>query len=488
MQSITLLLAILPLAPLPTPDPAPTRALTFQDDSKKEYETRRSEADGDATKLWALVDWCEANSLEKEKRSCLRALLKIDDGDRKAHELLGHLFYDDQWFTSQKKLDAHKKKEDERMAKEKGLVRFKGEWVKEEDIPFLKKGLSKSADGKWVDAAAIKRLEEGWVQQDLTWISPDEFEKMEAGLWKCGEDWLSLEDANNYHSEVMRWWVIPGDYFTLYSTLPREVAERAMGEAERTFRDLVRAYGQSSTDPLGVAVLNSGEQYNRFAGGDDSWPGTDALGLSSIHGAFFADAMMDFEERKWMGMGTAYWDYKSDAGNSFGPNFTRHAAGQSFGEFIDPSPKAIKKFERSEQAQFSVDDFYGEKKIPAWFRYGVSSYVERYFIDAFVGADGNPYWAREWSVSNIARAGGLDPLSTVFEMAVGVDNPDSGKLLNESGLLVAFMLDGDSPELKQAHAATKAAMKSGKGLDKAFMNLEKALEQDIDKLRMFADL
>lgn len=485
----TILLAALPLAAGPTGAPCPVVVTPAQDDTKQEYEKRREEAKGDVEKLWSLADWCEANGLSKEMRSCLRAVLKIDDGDRKAHELLGHLHHDGRWFTTQKKLDTYKKKEEERIAKENGWVRYKGGWADPADIPHLEKGLTKTATGEWVDAEMLKRIEEGWQQQDLTWISPEELEKAEAGLWKCGEAWLSLEDANAYHSKLGKWWVIPSDHFLLNTTLPREVAMKAQAEAERTFSDLVRIFGIVPAKPIAVCVLNSGEQYNRFSAGDKDWPGTDAAGLSSIHGAFFADGLIDYDARKWMGMGVGYWDWRSDTGNSWGRTFTRHAAGQSFAEFVDPSPKTVAKFEASKQSQLAVSDFYAEKKLPSWYRYGAATYVERYYIDAFVDAGGDPHWARKWSIGNIARAGGLDPLDAIFDLAVSADKPDqSAKLINETGLLMAFMLDGDSKKVKEAHAALKAAFKSDKGINKAVSGLQKALEAELDELRMFADL
>jgi hypothetical protein len=465
-------------------------SVAAQADIQAEYEKRRSEAEGDVAKLWTVVDWCEANSLDKEGRSCLRAILKLDDNDKKAHELLGHVYYDGQWFTTDKKLAEYKQKEGARLAKEQGLVPYKDGFAHPDDIPFLEKGLVKTADGRWVDLEEQKRIDEGWRKHDLVWISPEEFAKEDAGLFKCGDKWLSLEDANAYHAELGAWWAIPGNYYHVYTTLPRDVAIKARDEIDATFRDLTKIYGVTPTEPLNVMVLRSADQYGAFARGvDGQWPGTDALGLSSVHGAFFADGLINFDTRKWNGAGAGYWDFTSDAGNSFGRLVARHAAGQSFGEYVDPSPKAIAKFEGSQQAKFPVEDFYAEKKVPMWFRYGAAAYVERYYVDPFVGADGNKFWAREWSVSNIARGGGLDPLSAIFEMAISPDSADaSSKLINEAGLLVAFIVDAQCPPVIEAHGAVKAALRAGKDPKKVFEALEKELEKNHDKLMAFANL
>lgn len=489
MSLLTLLLAAVPAATTQAPSAPPiARPAALQEDLKAEFEKRHTEAQGDVKKLWEVADWCATNALDKERRTCLRDILKLDDTDQKAHEGLGHILHDGKWFTSEEKLATYKKKEEEKAAKEQGLVPYKDGWARPEDVPFLDQGLVKTKDGRWVDAEDLKHIEEGWRLQDLTWIPPAEFDKLDQGLWKCGDEWKSLEEADAYHAVIGRWWRLPGTYFHLYTTLPRKVAEQALVEVDRTVTDLERIYGVSPTEPMLVVVLRSGDQYNEFAGGTDQWPGTDSQGWSSIYGAFFADGLIDRETRTWMGCGAGYWDFTSDAGTSFGKLFARYAAGQSFAEFADPSPKAIAKFKASTQAEFNVEAFYTEKKVPAWFRFGAASYVGRYFVDAYAGTGGDPLWARKWSIENIARRGGLDTLATIFEMNIDPKNPNSDKLMSEAGLLIAFMLDGDCAPVKTEHAAVKAALKAGQDPAQAFKALQVALEQNVDKLRTFANL
>jgi hypothetical protein len=495
MQPLLLLLIAVPLTAASASETPAARASSPpaagpQDDLKEEYQKRRDAAEGDVAKLWEVVNWCEANSLDRERRSCLRAIVKLDDEDKKAHELLGHVYYDGQWFTTEKKLAEYKEKEATRLAKEQGLVPYKDGYAHPDDIPYLEQGLVKTDDGRWVDPVELKRIEEGWRLHDLIWISPEEFEKEDAGLFKCGDEWLSLEDANAYHAAIGTWWGIPGSYFHVYTTLPREVALQARDVVDQTFRDLTKIYGITSSEPLSVIVLRSAEQYGSFAAGEDNVrPGTDASGLSSVHGAFFADALIDYEGRTWNGCGVGYWDFTSDAGTQFGKTFARHAAGQSFSERADPSPKAIAAFEGSAQSPFSVEEFYAEKKVPIWFRYGAATYVERYHEDPFVVSDGDPLWARKWSIENIARSGGLDPLDRIFEFAVTSDDPvTSAKLINESGLLVAFLLDGKCAPVAEAHGAVKAALRSGEDPTKAFRKLEKELRDNEAKISAFAGI
>jgi hypothetical protein len=490
MSLLVLLLALnAPAAPSIRPLlPAPRAAEAPAQDLKAEYETRRAAAEGNKEKLWELAAWCESNGLDKERKSCLREIVKLDDNDAKAHEALGHILYEGKWFTSEDKLAAYKQKAAEKAAKEQGLVPYKDGFARPEDIPVLDKGLVKDPEGKWVDPEDLKHIQEGWKLQDLTWIPPAEFDKLDAGLWKCGEEWKPLAEADAYHGEIGRWWRLPGTYYHVYTTLPRAVALQAVTEVDRTYTDLARIYGVEPSEPIMVVLLRSVEQYSTFAAGGDGWPGTDKLGLSSVHGAFFADGLFDSGARKWMGCGAGYWDPKTEDTTRFGKLFARHAAGQSFGEAVDPSPKALAKQAASPQGELNFEDFYAEKKVPAWFRYGAASYVERYYVDAYLGQGGDPLWARKWSIENIARRGGLDGLPTIFELKIGPDVQDSDKLISETGLLVAFILDGDCAPVKKAHQEVKDALKAGENPASAFKALEAALDKNADKLRAFANL
>jgi hypothetical protein len=475
-------------------------------DILEEYKKRRARAEGDAEKLWALADWSEANGLEKEFRSCLRAIVKIDDTDKRAHELLGHTFYDGRWFTSKRKYESYKKKrevqlrkEEERRAKAEGLVRHGDKWVHPDDLARLERGLIQDEDGNWINPEEQKKLADGWVRQDLEWISPEEKSKIDEGLWKCGDMWLGLEEANAYHAEFDKWWRIPGEHFIVYSTCTREIAKQALDNADQTQRDLIRIFGVRPQTKPHFLVLNSAEQYGRFASGDAATqrPGTESKGLSSVHGAFFADFWFDIDMElgkvTYTGGGVSYWDSSMSGGDMYGRLWARHAAAQSFIQGIDSSAEALHKMQTNPSPGF-IEEFWSEKKIPRWFRYGAAAYSERYFVDQFVKAGGNPLWAREWSVGNIAGQGGLDPLDRIFECEITVDDTrGSAKLINEAGLLVAFLLDGGCAPLTEEHGRLKEAIKKAKqdakrwkDVERSFLKIQKLLKSNAEAMAAFA--
>lgn len=463
-----------------------------QDDAlRKEYERRKEEASQDAGALWELYLWCNANAMEKEARACLRTIIKLEPNHGEARELLGHIQYDGRWFTSEKLLEKYKREEEDRVAKEKGLVQYEDRWVAPEDVPFLKQGLIRDDDGRWVNAEEQEKLKAGWRRQDLEWVSPEEAANLEKGLWKCGERWLELAEANQFHSQLDHWWIIPKEHFLLYTTCDREVAMKALEVMERAHREVVRTFGLTPEIPLPVVLLRDSVQYNLFAGGSEgARQPTELRALSSIHHAYFADAWFDEATGRFRAAGVGCWDASTESGNSFGPHAVRHAAAQSFVEAIDPSPKTVAKGEKSRGfEETDAAEFWGEKKLPEWLRYGAASYAERYFVDQFVKTGGDPLWARAWSIQNIASRGGLRPLDQVFQTKLTVnDREGSEKLLNERGLIMAFMLDGNCAPVTAAHADLKEALRTGKDLPKAVEKLEKAIEKHETELRQFAGL
>jgi hypothetical protein len=423
----------------------------------------------------------------------LRAILKVDRDHKDANEAVGNVSFDGKWFPSQKKVDEYKKEKEEKEAKEKGLVRYQEGWVPKEDLPFLLKGLAKNEQGEWVDAEAEKRRAEGWVKQDFTWISPEEKPHLENGEWKCGDRWMSLEEANLFHADPEHWWRIPGDHFTLFTTCDREIAtERVVKNLEYAWDDLVRIYGKTPTAPVPVLIFRDQRQYESYAAGnqDVGIRPTESHGLSSIHYAYFADLGIDTETEQSSPMGVSYWDASTEAGNRWGVHSVRQALGQSFADAIDPSTKTMQKAMKLHE--FDPKEFWAEKRMPTWLRWGAATYAERYFVDTLVARGGNSRWAREWSVSNIIGRGGLRPLKEIFKCDITFDGgQDSQKLINEVGLVMAFVVDGECAPVSAKFKVLQEAIRDGKD-GRSITLASNALQAEVEKheteLRKFAGI
>ena len=474
------LLLTLPVA-LPPAQALETAVLVATDDA---FDERLEAAGDDPKKLWDLVIWCEDTEREKEARSVLRRLIRAEPDHLEARKRLGHLRYDGQWFTTEKKLEQYKAKEEERLAKERGYVKYKRQWVDPDDIPFLEQGLVRGPDGQWWTEDDLEKHEAGWSRQDLVWVSPDELDKVEEGLWRCGEDWLELDAADRFHARLETPWRIPSDHLVLRATCKRETASAAIEQMERAFPDLVRLFGRAPAAPVEVFLASSGGELGALcAEGGGRVPPVETRGVIESMEAVFAESWYDPEAEAWRGVGASWWDPSEANGDKFGVHRARFALGLSFVDAIDPSPKAVAKLLKKEGPHEGyADSYYAEKALPAWLRWGAAVYASRYYLDQ--AAD--PTWVRQWSIDNLKRRGGLPSfLREIFEMEMTGREPDARATL-AAGLLVAFILDGDCPPVRAAHAELKAALRGGEDLGKVLGKLREAIEEHEKELRAFA--
>ena len=75
-----------------------------------------------------------------------------------------------------------------------------------------------------------------------------------------------------------------------------------------------------------------------------------------------------------------------------------------------------------------------------------------------------------------------------FDFPISGQNTESARLINEAGLLVAFMLDGKCAPVIEAHQRFKAAVKSGEGAKEAATALQTALTDNVAAINKFAGL
>ncbi len=486
--------------PSPVPVAAPSRVLD------EEFDKRLADAGTDAAKLWELHLWCKETSRSAESRTVLKKIVELSPDHQDARKALGHHFYDEKWFETYTALAKYKRDEEQKQ-KEKGLARYKDQWVPIADVPYLRMGWAKDEKGTWsnprlVEARAMeaKYVSDGWKlrREDSVWVKPDELEKMNTGLWKCGDQWLPIEDANKFHAELFQWWRLSGKHFVLNSTCDHNAAdarqstlEWASWWADETYDDLVELYGVEPERPVELTVLRSRDQYNVFAGGNQStgMPGVEASGHSSVHYAFFAEVWFDpsVQPIEYKGQGVGYWDVSDAAVAPFGAFAVRHAAGLSYAEAIDPSLDSISRFVETPTSQPSAEAFWAEKKIPRWLRYGGAAYVERYMPDptAAAGEEGR---TRRWAIENLKRGGDIPAFDQIFAFQIDFADPDgSGRLISAAGLVTAFILDGKCKDVEEKHQAFKAALESGVEVPKTVQELQEGLIKNEKDLKAFAE-
>ena len=262
--------------------------------------------------------------------------------------------------------------------------------------------------------------------------------------------------------------------------------------ADQTYADLLRAVGllPDGAEPPTVVVLRNIPQYNAFAAGDPASqrPATEGSGTSSVYYAYTADSWVDPSTGDFRGAGVCYWDAADPALAPFGQHAVRHAAAQAYLEAVDPSWDAVSALATSPPGT-PVDQgsFWGEKRLPAWFRFGVAAYADRYFEDREAAEGTDPWWARTWAISNLEAQGGLSDLEEVLAFELDPNEPErSSRLVSEAGLVLSFILDGDCRPVQEQHAAVKLALREDGDVAAAFEALEKALLKNEKKLRRYA--
>jgi len=474
-----------------TRDPSAT-ASAAPSEAESEFVQRLTGAGSDVEKLWYVHLWCQTMQLADGDARVLRTLVRLAPDNEEARAALGHVRADERWFTSAEALERFRKSQEPKAAEARGLVEYKGRWMHRDERALAVKGWTKEPEtGLWTTPADEKRLAQGWLRQDLDWIAPADAPRLDEGLWLVDGEWLDLAHADRRHASIDSPWRIPGPEIVVHSTAEREVALRAQRVMESALVDLCRVFGGEPVLPLHVAVLRDEEQYDRFAFGDPDGRrlARHAGRLQVVHSAYFAESWLPRVDGKpvFQGMGVCVWDAHVPNGDAYGLHAARLATGLSYAEALDPSPNAVKKALAAGGSSAEYYAAYGaEKVMPAWLRWGGAVYAERYFEDATVGADGDPWWARKWSLDNLKNRGGLAPLADVLAFRLDPDDRDASlKLLIEAGLVVAFVVDGQCAALAEPHAAFKKAVASGKLTARQVNALTEALLAHEAELRAF---
>ena len=498
------LLACPALAPFLAPAPAPVPPPLAQGPEDPELDAKLAAAGTDLKKLLALVSGYTTAGQDGAAKKVYKKVLEVDPAHVEAHKALGHQLYDKKWFESFAELAKYKREETAKM-KAKGLARYKDEWVPEADAPFLNMGWSKDEKGLWAHPSELARQKQiaerkaagyQFRADDNSWIAPADVEKWTALLWKCGDEWVDMAKANEYHAKVGQQWELEGEHYVVWTTCDWEGGNAARWYADKAYPELVRLFGVEPARKPRFIVLNSLAQYNEVSGGNPPIL-PESEGISSLHGAYFADVAIDLSQKPplYLGAGVSFWDRKDDKLRGWGPYWLRWASAQSYVEAIDPSWATV----ADRIAGAGSNDlptaapFWAEKRIPRWLRYGAASYVERYMKNPEAAQGADPWDLRAFAFGEIKKAGGLHKLDEIFAFTLDVNQAEnSTRLYHEAGLVVAYLLDGAEGDKKLAEALQtfQKALKSGtkKDVTEAAGALQKELAGHEAKIKAFAGL
>ena len=488
-----------------------------------EFADRWSAAGQDPAKWWQVYEWCVANERPERGRAALHKLLTIDSEHAQARQALGHRYGLGRWFSSEWALDRALQGQDPTTAAAKGHVLHQGWWMHPDERSRYNKGERKDLEtGEWLSRGDQKRLAAGWRRQGLAWIPPAQSRsvasradaqapagavsraeaaeldwKRFAGHFFVEGEWLTESEANAEFAHLDRMWVLPDAEVWMHTTLDRATADRALEVLRAAVHDLRKGLGVEPPLPLHVVMLRDQEQYDRYAFGDPDGrrQGVHAGRLHVVHHAYFGERRFfpEGKRRRFAGAGVGYWEAHAPHGDAYGLHSARLALGLAYVDAVDPSSKTVRAAERAAEIPGTYDaEFAGEKRLPAWLRFGAAVYAERFFLDAQVdptqeGAD--PFWARTWSLENLALRGGLRPLEDLFAYSWNPDAAqDVGRAMIEAGLVWSFVLDGECEPVRAVHARLRKQLARGTLRIKTLRELEQALLAHESELRAFGGL
>lgn len=468
-----------------------------------DVEARIAAAGTDIAKLQALAAELEAAKDHGGAKQVHLRVIELDTNNEVSRAALRHQFYADRWFESFVELAKYKREEDARMA-EKGLVRFEDLWVPTEDLTYLHLGWRRNDAGEWEDLVLLNEAKQVAEWQaagyqfradDNSWIAPADFDHWTNLKFKCGDEWLPLEQANEFHSAVERSWEIAGEHFIVLTNCAWETGNVARWHADQAALHLMRVFGTAPERRPHFVVAPNLVAYNTLAGGTPPLL-PDSEGYSSLQGGYFSDLAFDdsVEPVRYAGAGVCYFDVADPKSAEWGPLWIRWAAAQSYIDAIDRSWTSISHFVRNkgnlEPAKYATE-FWQEKRIPRWLRYGAATYVERFIPDPLFPPEADEvYYLRDASCAALKASGGMRPLKDVFAFQLSLsDLEGSARLYQEAGLVVAFMLDGapDDGELRALHSAFRRKLASGseEQLAEIVRDLEAALIAREPAIRQF---
>jgi len=469
-------------------------SVTSTSDADAEYEERLIAALGKPTELWDLYLWCASTQRAAQGGLVLQRLLRLDPDHADARRTLGHERSGEHWFRSREALARYERGQDEVLATAKGHVKHKSVWMHRDERALANKGHVKDPKtGQWLTKADRKKLAQGWVLQDFEWISPEETANVDESRWHVDGEWLGLAMANRRHAGLDTMWRIPGAEVLLYSSADRDVALQAVTHMERAIDDLRRVFGAEPVLPLSVCLVRDEEQFDRLAFGDPDGrrPAAHLGRRQAVHYGYFTESWFPSlnGKREFRGTGVGYWDPLVPYGGLYGVHSARLAAGLSYVDALDPSPKAVRGALADGPGAEYFAEYEAEKQLPAWLRIGGAVYGERYFQDANAAADADAWWARTWSLDNLRGRGGLRDLEEVFAFELDPGDRDDGlKLMIEAGLLVAFMVDGACAAVSEEHEKFKRDLVSGRLHANQVRALQQAIMDHEAELRAFAGL
>jgi hypothetical protein len=415
---------------------------------KKQLKKMESAAKKDPEVLFEAGKWAKEANLDKEAKRIFQKVLKISKNHAGANTEVGNELVGDKWWPEK----VAKKKRAKALQAEysaKGYKKIDDIWVPPEDVADARKGIFKH-EGEMVTRDEKAQLQAGKVRHPMTGqlIAKNNLDKAKTGYFPLRDsNWGDQKEANQYHSELGRPWIIRTEHAQIISTLPIEKIEDLKMHVEQGIEKVSPLFGGREVTPAKrplIIISKTQAEFREYA--TQLGDGTD------VAGAFLIRDDAEFSIPGHDEIRPAICENHKD----WGERYIRHAAAIAYVNAIAEE---------------------GGADLPLWFVHGVGSYTSRFENDSDAGWFGKQHVVKG-GVSNVKS------FISGFTLDGGMESTKIAFNLFQAGLLLSYATHGGNREVTDAMVSVTDAL-SGKGklgAAKAITKLEELLAEQQDAI------
>jgi hypothetical protein len=411
-------------------------ALAQNSKLKGELQKKETAAKKDPEQLLAVAKWASENSLADDAKRIYQAILKIQPDNKGANEGLGNELVEGKWMPA-KEAAALRKQAIATENAAKGLVEVGGVWVEKDKVDDAKRGIY-HFENDVVTKEEIVALQSGKVRHPETGelIDAKDAEKAKSDLFLVNGKWVDRKEADTFHSDFKRPWIIRTGKGMFVSTLSRDNIQKLERFVDRGIEEVMPLFGNKVLTPAHrpvVIVAATRSEYTDF--GQPFGDGTDACGTYLMR----EEAKMKLPYLGEVRPGICVND------KDWGSRYIRHAAALAYANGC------------AEEA--GVD-------LPLWFLHAVGSYTSRFETDSDAGFLGRGRTARN-----------LKGFFASFAISGDMESKDIATNIYLAGLMLSYAVKGGDAKCTEAMQAVTAILAgTAKG---NFAKALTALQQDL---------
>ena len=418
---------------------------------KNELKTKETAAKKDPQKLYEVGVWAKEKALAADAKRLFESVIKIKPDHAGANEALGNQLVEGKWIAAKEAEALRKKALAADLDVALGCI-LGGVWVEKDKAADAKRGVY-WFDGEVVSKDELVALQSGKVRHPDTGelIDGKSLEKAQGKYYPIGGDrWVDVKEADTFHSDSRRPWIVRTKHGLFVSTLALNKIEESKALVDAAVEKVQPIVGKrvvpAALRPV-VLVAATDSEYREL--GQAFGHGVDAAGafLMGEEGALTlplvgeVKAAICFNHKDW------------------GQFYIRHCAAMAYAHGV-------------------AED--GGHDLPLWLLYGVGAVTSRFDSDHDAA----------WFGKQHVQKGGVRNLKAFFAgftISGDMESTDIDYNIFQAGLLLAYCLNGGDAKAAEAlKGVTDVLSGEAKGsLDKAVSKLQAQLIEDEAKVVAF---